>query len=95
MQIDNFKAYDKYSRSYAKQYLAVIDGATKAAGVTCEDVYVFANYVYEAIMRTAEEKGCDLILMATHGRKGVQALLIGSETTKVVTHTKLPVLVLR
>ena len=95
MLTDNDELYAKNSRRYAEQYLSFLDETAKEAGVTCETVYVFANHVYEAIIRTAEEKGCDLILMASHGRKGVQGLLIGSETAKVLTHTKLPVLVFR
>jgi nucleotide-binding universal stress UspA family protein len=48
-----------------------------------------------AIIRTAQRKGCDLIAMASHGRRGVQGLLLGSETQKVLTHSKIPVLVYR
>jgi nucleotide-binding universal stress UspA family protein len=51
--------------------------------------------VYEAIIALAEEAGCDLIFMASHGRRGVAALLLGSETSKVLTHSKIPVLVTR
>lgn len=50
---------------------------------------------YEAIVHAAESRGCDLIMMASHGRRGVQGLLLGSETQKVLTHTKIPVLVYR
>jgi nucleotide-binding universal stress UspA family protein len=50
---------------------------------------------YVAIVNLAEQKGCDLIMMASHGRRGVGALLIGSETQKVLTHSKIPVLVYR
>jgi nucleotide-binding universal stress UspA family protein len=50
---------------------------------------------YEGIIRVAEQKGCDLIMMASHGRRGVGALLLGSETQKVLTHSKIPVLVYR
>ena len=48
---------------------------------------------YEAIIKTAEDKGCDLIVMASHGRSGISAVLLGSVTNKVLTHTKIPVLV--
>ena len=54
-----------------------------------------ARHPWEAIIKAAEEKGCDLIFMASHGEKGVAGLLIGSETTRVLTHTKIPVLVYR
>ena len=95
MPRDSDEAYYADSRHRAENYLAVIENAARDAGVTCETAYVWANHVYEAIIKAAEEKGCDLILMASHGRKGVQGLLIGSETAKVLTHTKLPVLVFR
>ncbi len=87
--------YERESKLHAENYLAVIERIAEEAGVTCDTAYVTANHVYEAIIRTAEEKGCDLIVMASHGRKGVQGLLIGSETAKVLAHTKLPVLVFR
>ena len=50
---------------------------------------------YQAIVETAQKRGCDLICMASHGRKGVSALVLGSETNKVLTHSKIPVLVCR
>ena len=87
--------YYAESRLQAENYLAVIERAAKEAGVTCDSEYVTATHVYEAIIQAAEDKKCDLILMASHGAKGVQGLLIGSETAKVLTHTKLPVLVFR
>ena len=56
---------------------------------------VISDHPYEAIINAAEEKGCDLIAMASHGRKGVQGLTLGSETQKVLTNSKIPVLVFR
>jgi nucleotide-binding universal stress UspA family protein len=56
---------------------------------------VNSDLPYDAIVKAAEEKGCDLIMMASHGRRGVSGLLIGSETQKVLTHSKIPVLVYR
>jgi nucleotide-binding universal stress UspA family protein len=67
----------------------------EGAGVACDEVVEASDQPYEAIIRTAEEKGCDLILMASHGRRGIQALLLGSETQKVLTHSRIPVLVYR
>jgi nucleotide-binding universal stress UspA family protein len=58
-------------------------------------VSVINDHPFEAIITTAEEKGCDLIVMASHGRRGVRGLLLGSETVKVLTHSKIPVLVYR
>jgi nucleotide-binding universal stress UspA family protein len=63
--------------------------------VSCETLHVIGDHPYEAIIETAKQKGCDLIFMASHGRKGMSALVLGSETTKVLTHSKIPVLVCR
>ena len=87
--------YYEEARLQAEDFLAVIERAAHEAGVTCETVSVAASHAYEAIIQAAEQRGCDLIVMASHGRKGMQGLLIGSETAKVLTHTKLPVLVSR
>jgi nucleotide-binding universal stress UspA family protein len=77
------------------RFLGVIKKAAEEAGVRCDTDYVTSNHPYEMIIQAAEKKGCDLIMMASHGRRGVQGLLIGSETQKVLTHTRVPVLVLR
>jgi nucleotide-binding universal stress UspA family protein len=66
-----------------------------ASGVACESIVATSSSPHEAIINQAEASGCDLILMASHGRKGVQAIVLGSETTKVLVHSKLPVLVVR
>ena len=80
---------------HAEQFLGVIKKAAEEAGVSCDTDYVTSNHPYEMIINAAEKKGCDLIMMASHGRRGVQGVLIGSETQKVLTHTKIPVLVVR
>jgi len=82
-------------RAVADGFLSVIEEAARAAGVTCDSALVTSDYPYEAIIKGAEEKGCDLIMMASHGRKGLQGLTLGSETQKVLTHCKIPVLVYR
>jgi nucleotide-binding universal stress UspA family protein len=58
-------------------------------------MHVEHEHPYQAIIDTAETKGCDLIVMASHGRRGIAALVLGSETVKVLTHSKIPVLVHR
>ncbi len=83
------------SRSQAHRYLALLKKAADEAGVPCDTEIVISDHPYEAIIHACETKGCDLIMMASHGRRGVQALLIGSETQKVLTHSKIPVLVYR
>ena len=82
-------------KAHADQFLAVIEKAAKAAGVACDTALATSDHTYEAIIKAAEEKSCDLIVMASHGRKGVQGILLGSETHKVLTHSTLPVLVYR
>jgi len=62
-------------------------------GFVCDTVQVEEDHPYEAIIVTAEQRGCDLIVMASHGRSGIAAVVLGSVTTKVLTHTKIPVLV--
>lgn len=66
-----------------------------AAGVPCECALAMHDQPYQAIIDAAREKKCDAIVMASHGRRGVAALVLGSETTKVLTHSKVPVLVCR
>jgi nucleotide-binding universal stress UspA family protein len=82
-------------REVAETCLANIEKEAKETGVACDVVYERNDSPYEAIIRVAEQKGCDLIMMASHGRRGVGALLLGSETQKVLTHSKIPVLVYR
>ena len=65
------------------------------AGVSCDCLNVASDIPYEAIIDAATQHDCDLIFMASHGRRGVGALLLGSETNKVLTHSKIPVLVYR
>jgi len=69
--------------------------AAEEAGVSCGTVLETSDEPYESIIKVAEQKGCDLIMMASHGRRGVGALLLGSETQKVLTHSTVPVLVYR
>jgi nucleotide-binding universal stress UspA family protein len=85
----------KQHKLQANRNLSVIEKATKDAGVPCETLCEISDYPYETIIRVAEQKGCDLIMMASHGRRGVKGLLLGSETQKVLTHSKIPVLVYR
>lgn len=75
--------------------LLAIETAAKEAGVPCETVHEKSDQTYEAIVEAAQKWECDLIIMASHGRRGMEGLLIGSETQKVLTHSKIPVLVYR
>ena len=67
--------------------------AAKLAGVTCDTIQLENEQPYQAIIAAAKDSGCDLIVMASHGRSGLSAVLLGSVTNKVLTHTKTPVLV--
>lgn len=86
---------EQNARDFAKRCLAVAADAARLAGVACETVHAIEAHPHEAIVRTAEANRCDLIVMASHGRSGASAVLLGSETQKVLAHTKLPVLVSR
>jgi nucleotide-binding universal stress UspA family protein len=86
-----FDAQERIASAHVK---AVMDAA-KTAGVACQGHTVEALHPWEAIIEHAKAQGCDLIVMASHGRRGVAALLLGSETQKVLTHSTLPILVVR
>ncbi len=87
--------YEEESRRIADQALAHAKAAADAAGVPCETVREVHDQPYRAIIDTAHARNCDLIVMASHGRRGMSALLLGSETVKVLTHSTIPVLVYR
>jgi nucleotide-binding universal stress UspA family protein len=87
--------YDELDEQEAQRILGFVDGLCREAGVQCKTLTLTSDVVYDAIIDVASKGGCDLICMASHGRRGLSALLLGSETTKVLTHSKIPVLVLR
>lgn len=79
----------------AKEILGRCEQQAKAAHVACATHTTTSDVPYEAIIEAAATTGCDLIFMASHGRRGFSGLLLGSETQKVLTHSKVPVLVYR
>ncbi len=88
----------KFQDEAAARSKKIVDAAcarAKAAAIECVGVSVVSDSPFEAIIRQAVKSKCGVIVMASHGRKGLQALLLGSETTKVLCHTKIPVLVVR
>lgn len=87
--------YEKAAMNYATAYTGFVSRAAKAAGVECDVEYATTDEPAAAIVEVARKRKCDLILMASHGRRGVESLLIGSETQKVLTHSRIPVLVYR
>jgi nucleotide-binding universal stress UspA family protein len=87
--------YKKHAEAHAEKVLGVVSTAAKSAGVVCETLHVEHDQIYQAIIDAAEARRCDLIVMASHGRRGVSAVVLRSETVKVLTHSKIPVLVYR
>lgn len=87
--------YVAAAEAWAKRHLEAVSAAAAAAKVPCEVAWVTSDDPALAIVDTARERGCDLIVMASHGRRGMRALLLGSETQKVLTHSQVPVLVHR
>jgi nucleotide-binding universal stress UspA family protein len=87
--------HERLVSSAADVYLAIIREQAEAAGVECHMVKVTSDFPAETIVETAKKRHCDLIWMASHGRRGMAAVLLGSETQKVLAHAGLPVLVYR
>jgi nucleotide-binding universal stress UspA family protein len=86
-----FAQHAELTKQYAAKVLNHVADSAKAAGVPCQTVQVEHDHPYQAIITTAKDKGCDLIVMASHGRSGISAVLLGSVTNKVLTHTNIPV----
>ena len=87
--------YREHMAALAGQYLDVAKKIAAAAGVPCALVHIEHEQPYQAIIETAQDRGCDVIQMASHGRHGQLAILLGSETLKVLTHSPIPVIVCR
>ncbi|MBF9232665.1 universal stress protein [Microvirga alba] len=87
--------FSHHMKEQALRTLSEAGAMAEAIGVDAAKVHSEDDEPYQAIIRTAEVRRCDLIVMASHGRRGVSALLLGSETMKVLTHSKIPVLVVR
>lgn len=89
------EAYSRKMQEIAQMNVEKITAAAKEAGVACETVVRTSINPHEEIIGTAKDHGCDVIFMASHGRKGLSALFVGSETHKVLAHSTIPVLVFR
>jgi nucleotide-binding universal stress UspA family protein len=92
---EKIEDYQRRVATLATKYLDVAKDIAAAAHVSCDTLQVEHAQPYQAIIETAKEKGCDLIVMASHSRRGVAAIVLGSETVKVLTHSTVPVLVVR
>ena len=86
--------YDAQER-IAQQRIQEVLEACRNAGIDCDAHTLEALHPWEAIIEHAQRNDCDLVVMASHGRRGVTALLLGSETQKVLTHCKVPILIVR
>jgi nucleotide-binding universal stress UspA family protein len=89
------KTQAEAAQKQARQCLSTIEVEAEVEKVPCEVFHVISDSPYEAIIDAAKKKKCDLILMASHGRRGLSGLVLGSETHKVLIHSKIPVLVCR
>lgn len=89
------KEYDAFAKERAAECLATVTDAAKASGVSCNAVTLKHEAPWKAIVDTAGSMSCDLVVMASHGWKGVAGFVLGSETQKVLTHSSVPVLVHR
>lgn len=87
--------YEKHADVAARAVLDAAGKAAEAQGVSAETVYAPRAQPAEAIVDTAKARGCDLIVMASHGRRGLRRLVLGSQTAEVVVHSEVPVLVVR
>lgn len=91
----SFGEFMKATEETGKTVLSAVQQQAAAAGIACETVALRHTQPYRAIIELARDKACDLIFMSSHGRRGLSALVLGSETNKVLTHSSIPVLVFR
>ncbi|HXX06592.1 MAG TPA: universal stress protein [Pseudolabrys sp.] len=91
--LEELAKYTEQVKKHASSVLIRVADAAKQTGVPCNTIQVENARPYQAIIATAADKGCDLIVMASHGRGGLSAVVLGSVTNKVLTHTNIPVLV--
>ena len=87
------KEHARAVRKTAARYLSAVKRAAAAAGVRSRCYYVMGEHPYEEIVKAARRNRCDLIVIASHGRRGISRLLLGSETSKVLAHSAIPVMV--
>lgn len=92
---DTEQEFNAATEQQAEKYLSFVGDAARTAAVPCVTVQVVSDDPYEAILQIAKERKCDLIIMASHGRRGFKGMLLGSETQKVLVHSDIPVLVYR
>lgn len=89
------ESFARRSRDYAQRVLDEVAAAAASQNVACSTGFAIEHSASEAIVKMAQQEHCDLIVMASHGRRGLKGFLLGSETQKVLTHSHIPVLVYR
>jgi nucleotide-binding universal stress UspA family protein len=87
--------WEEAATNRARKVLDDVAGQAASAGVKCDTVHVFKDMPHTAIIDTAKKQGCDLIVMGSHGYGGFKQWVLGSETTRVLSQSKIPVLVYR
>lgn len=90
---DTREEHEKHMQEQSSKTLLAVSNAAKQAGVACETVIKEDEHPYQAIVDTAKSRGCDLVVMASHRRHGLDGIIHGSETLKVLNHCDIPVLV--
>ena len=95
MTLDDVKRIEDQWVHSAQQQLDGVQALAEARGVTAKTTVIKSDLIAESLIDAAKEHACDLIVMASHGRRGIKRLLLGSETQHVLTHSHIPVLVLR
>lgn len=93
--LPTLEEYQARAKVEAEHVLALVREAADEAGIPCELEWALSDDPYRLILDVAERRACDLIVMASHGRRGLSGLILGSETTRVLTHSTVPVLVVR
>jgi nucleotide-binding universal stress UspA family protein len=95
-QIEATRAsYEAHAKAHARDILARCEQVAHAAGVKSQVTQLQHDQPHDAIIKTATSQGCDLIAMSSHGRRGLAAALLGSQTMRVLSHSDIPVLVFR
>lgn len=92
---DSRDEYAQHAGARAMRYLESAERIAAEMKVSCHTLQLTSDHPFEAIISAADSEGCDLIAMSSHGRSGLKAVLVGSETQKVLAHSKLPVLIYR
>lgn len=89
------KRFREFAAKESRKALSMVETEAQNEGVKCSTMSLSNNHPYRGILRAANLKSCDLIVMASHGRRGLSAMVLGSETNKLLTHSAIPVLVCR